>query len=384
MLGATKGLTERRGWKEAVIVALLIAQNVSAILSIHRLRHDSETPCCASVTVAMIEIVKFFCWIASAWYSAGSVGTVIAFLWDAVATRNGRTELFRMAFPAALYVMQTNLLYYALGHLDPVTFQLTTQLKILTSAGFMVLLLGKRLTGLQWLALMLLALGVGCVEVAGSSVSSSSSFGTLQIDWRSHYLLGFLAVAAASVTSGSAGVYLEKVFKGKQLQQPRARDLEFGDSEAKEPLLSEKWHEDEKFCASGRMPSPPPSPLLSPVHSKPEISTLAAANLRLCIIGIPIAIVNSLSDSCGSGPRGWSAISSWGWLPWFVVLNGAAGGVLVALTIKYLDNIVKSFATAGSILLAGLLGPGGLARGPMWWSGAGSVLVSIWMYQISP
>ena len=45
--------------------------------------------------------------------------------------------------------------------------QVTYQLKILTSAGFSVLLLGQRLTGRQWVSLLLLTCGVALVQAGG-------------------------------------------------------------------------------------------------------------------------------------------------------------------------------------------------------------------------
>lgn len=84
-------------------------------------------------------------------------------------------------------------------------------MKILTTAGFSVLMLGKRLVRSQWVALGLLAFGVGIVQV--------QSLGRKDHDISAHRrqgnpMMGFLAVFASSMTSGLAGVYFEKVLKG--------------------------------------------------------------------------------------------------------------------------------------------------------------------------
>lgn len=74
-------------------------------------------------------------------------------------------ELLKLGIPAGLYTLQNNLLYIALSNLDAATYQITYQLKILTTAMFMVLMLHKRITPTQWVALIILIMGVAFVQV---------------------------------------------------------------------------------------------------------------------------------------------------------------------------------------------------------------------------
>lgn len=89
-------------------------------------------------------------------------------------------------------------------------------MKILTTAAFSVILLGKKLTRGKWLALLFLALGVGIVQIqssgGGSSASSTVSSGHTGMS----PLKGFSAVSAACFTSGLAGVYFELLLKGSK------------------------------------------------------------------------------------------------------------------------------------------------------------------------
>lgn len=143
------------------------------------------------------------------------------------------SDCYKLAIPAILYVIQNNLQYVASSNLDVATFQVTYQMKILTTAFFSVLLLGKRLSRPKWCALVMLALGVGIVQLQSTSAPAhgppaSGPTGTaakeaaLRADLTPqhshlpavmHPFRGFVAVTLACMTSGLAGVYFEYLLK---------------------------------------------------------------------------------------------------------------------------------------------------------------------------
>jgi len=51
-----------------------------------------------------------------------------------------------------------------------------------------------------------------------------------------------------------------------------------------------------------------------------------------------------------------NAWDNWSFLTIFISVLGAAGGILVAATLKYADAILKTLATAGSIVISTVLG----------------------------
>jgi UDP-sugar transporter A1/2/3 len=75
------------------------------------------------------------------------------------------TETFKLAIPSGLYAIQNNLLFVALSYLNAATYQVTYQLKILTTALCSVFMLRKRIEQHQWFSLCMLALGVAFVTV---------------------------------------------------------------------------------------------------------------------------------------------------------------------------------------------------------------------------
>ena len=71
----------------------------------------------------------------------------------------------KIFIPSILFVIQSNLIYFSITLLDAATFQVSYQLKILTTAFFSVLLLpNRRYSFIQWFALFILFIGVALVQ----------------------------------------------------------------------------------------------------------------------------------------------------------------------------------------------------------------------------
>lgn len=124
-----------------------------------------------------------------------------------------------------------------MSNLNAATFQVTYQLKILTTALFSVTLLHRTLSIQQWVSLILLTLGVALVQLPSSSTTATSTIShddsgedlpfsapglasgplhdqDLYGEDRMNATVGFIAVVVACMLSGLAGVYFEKVLKG--------------------------------------------------------------------------------------------------------------------------------------------------------------------------
>ncbi|VDK41227.1 unnamed protein product [Gongylonema pulchrum] len=74
-------------------------------------------------------------------------------------------DTLRVCVPAATYVVQNNLLYIAVSNLPATTYMVLYQLKILTAALFTVTILRRRLSLVQWLALVILFGGAALVQL---------------------------------------------------------------------------------------------------------------------------------------------------------------------------------------------------------------------------
>src|SRR4051794_13351900 len=66
------------------------------------------------------------------------------------------SDSWKLSIPALLYTFQNSLQYLAVSNLDAATFQVTYQLKILTTALFSVTMLNRSLSAKKWVSLVLL------------------------------------------------------------------------------------------------------------------------------------------------------------------------------------------------------------------------------------
>lgn len=194
-------------------------------------------------------------------------------------------------------VIQNNLQYVAATNLEAATFQVSYQMKILTTAAFSVLLLRKQLSASQWVALFFLAIGVGIVQIQTGAGSSAKTASLLFQGTSMNALKGFLAVVAACFTSGLAGVYFEMVLKNSQ---------------------SDLWIRNVQLSAFSLLPALIPILITEHSHS---------------------GLIQSLFQNFGA----WA---------WATVAIQVLGGLVTAMVIKYSDNILKGFATSLSIVIS--------------------------------
>ncbi|OCT48686.1 UDP-N-acetylglucosamine transporter [Cladophialophora carrionii] len=200
-----------------------------------------------------------------------------------------KSGFFKLLVPAVLYTLQNNLQFVAATNLDAATFQVTYQCKILTTALFAVLMLGQTLSAKKWLSLVILTAGVSCVQIPGGTTKTTAQQG--------NYMVGILAVAVACVCSGFAGVYFEKVLKNGQS------------------------------------------------------SSIWVRNIQLSVGCLGIALFGTFVWD-GQAIREHGFFQGYSPVVFATVCVQAAGGLIVAMVIKYADNILKGFATSLSIILS--------------------------------
>jgi len=299
---------------------LLVAQMVGLVLLMRysRTHRRPDQPLyLASTAVFVMEVMKFvICCIVIAVQSGGNL---IGEFQDHVV--GAPMEILKLCVPSLLYTVQNNLLYLALTNLDAATYQVCYQLKILTTAVFSAILLHVRQCSVEcfelshwshmdththisfllftqrkfsrakWAALIILTLGVAIVQVSGSGDHHTQN----QADKHNRFV-GLVAVLCAACTSGFSGVYFEKILKGSN-------------------------------------------------------TSLWIRNVQMGLPSIIIAYLTIYAkDSTAVARHG--LLGGYSPMVWTVVTVQAVGGLIVAVVVKYADNVLKVFATSFSIVIS--------------------------------
>jgi UDP-galactose transporter len=164
----------------------------------------------------------------------------------------------------------------------------TYQLKILTTALFSVLLLSKVLSKAQWGSLVMLFVGIAMIQLQKAPSETDNK--------HQNQVIGLVAVTISCLSSGFAGVYMEKKIKNTT----------------------------------------------APVWLK---------NIQLSIFGSMTAVIGMLVTDAGNiSEKGF--FHGYSPLVVFVIFQQAVGGLIVALVVKYADNILKGFSTSLSIIIS--------------------------------
>ncbi|KAB0360110.1 hypothetical protein FD754_004266 [Muntiacus muntjak] len=204
-------------------LGILVFQTTSLVLTMRysRTLKEEGPRYLSSTAVVVAELLKIMACILLVYKdSKCSLRALNRILHDEIL--NKPMETLKLAIPSGIYTLQNNLLYVALSNLDAATYQVTYQLKILTTALFSVSMLSKKLGVYQWLSLVILMTGVAFVQWP----SDSQELNSKELSAGSQFV-GLMAVLTACFSSGFAGVYFEKILKETK-QSVWIRNIQLG------------------------------------------------------------------------------------------------------------------------------------------------------------
>lgn len=224
-----------------------------------------------------------------------SGGKLEAHLWKLVKTSD------KMFFLALIYGAMNILSFVALRNIGAGIFTVVAQTKILTTAVFSKILLQRHYSATKWRALIALVFGV--LLFSEPIWSNVENLRASHPD--AHPILGLAAVLTEVTLSGFASIYFEKVIKAAETKP------------GGEAVKLSIWER----------------------------------NFQLAFGSLPVYVAFIMWDQGGKAGLG----GGWSLVAVIVALLGAAGGLLVALSIKYGDAILKTLATTGAILLSSVL-----------------------------
>jgi UDP-sugar transporter A1/2/3 len=189
--------------------------------------------------------------------------------------------------------------YIGAANLPAAAYQVTNQLRIPMTAALSRALLQKRISRVQIVAVCLLLLGVTLVLLKPDHASADAPVGALR---QRNTVVGVTAVLITCLCSTFASVWFEKVLK-------------HGVSTDVPPL------------------------------------SLWSSNILLAGLSLPLAWATAaVQDGPGLVARG--LFYGFDPLVIFVLTSHVTGGLLVSLTLKYADNVLKTFATAAALVLS--------------------------------
>uniref|UniRef100_A0A913HY80 Sugar phosphate transporter domain-containing protein n=1 Tax=Strongyloides stercoralis TaxID=6248 RepID=A0A913HY80_STRER len=138
-------------------------------------------------------------------------------------------DTLNTGIPAFLYAIQNLLFQYAISYLDATILLVTQQLKILTTALFAVTLLKSKLSGIQWISMVVLIIGIIMIQwkvpeaKKGNVITSNLTNNFTKIEEKYYPLpnplnippqiIGLIMVFIGTVLSGFSSIFLEKIFK---------------------------------------------------------------------------------------------------------------------------------------------------------------------------
>ncbi|KAJ6326657.1 hypothetical protein OIU78_013695 [Salix suchowensis] len=199
--------------------------------------------------------------------------------------------------PSIIYLIHNNVQFATLTYVDTSTYQIMGNLKIVTTAILFRLFLRRRLSNLQWMAIVLLTVGTTTSQVKGCGEASCDSMFAAPIQG---YMLGVLSACLSAL----AGVYTEFLMKKNN-------------------------------------------------------DSLYWQNVQLYTFGSIFNMARLVLDDYRSGYENgfwWQRLfNGYSITTWMVVLNLGSTGLLVSWLMKYADNIVKVYSTSLAMLLTMVL-----------------------------
>eukprot|EP00612_Vaucheria_litorea_P006193 CAMPEP_0171475720 /NCGR_PEP_ID=MMETSP0946-20130122/3161_1 /TAXON_ID=109269 /ORGANISM="Vaucheria litorea, Strain CCMP2940" /LENGTH=356 /DNA_ID=CAMNT_0012005841 /DNA_START=46 /DNA_END=1113 /DNA_ORIENTATION=- len=318
-------------------LGLLVLQNSSLVLLMSYSRNQSGPMYLSSTAVALNEVVKVLVCLLVIFMTTGGWKQLVRTLQIEIIQKP--IEMAKLTVPSFLYMVQNNLLYEALSTLDPATYSVCYQLKIMTTALFSVILLKKKMTSVQWISLVMLTVGVALAEFSTHSSADPLKAEKEKIEknlvgegmgeenpFLTSKLTGFVCVLAAACTSGFAGVYFEMILKGAK-------------------------------------------------------TSLWIRNIQMGLPSILFALVSVYTKDFAK-VNGNGFFHGYNFVVWGVIALQAIGGLVVAVVVKYADNILKAFASAVSIITSCILSAFFFQFRPsmMFVMGSSLVTSSVFMY----
>ncbi|VDO94263.1 unnamed protein product [Soboliphyme baturini] len=350
-------------------LVLLVVQNaLQALLIRYSKTRPNRVPFLMTSIVFFSESLKFVICIGLVILENGSVWRGFGEVYRGTVENLKDTTI--VAGLSVLYTLQNILIIVSASNLNPAVFQVSYQIKIFTTAIFFVMILKRKLSRCQWFALFLLFVGISMVQVNEKldthpsppvNVTSNHVSGTVAKS-TDNYLLAYLQVLVVLLNSVTCLSLFKLYPVSAVISAPTAMSEHkklnsFPHYTVVSMAVPDAFQcfERSSPCFAG-MVSVLGATMLSGFSGvylekmlKSSNLSLWMRNIQLSFTGLPISLISMLIEDYERVRL--NVFRDYDFLVWTIVLFFAIGGLLVAATIKFADNIQKGFATSISIII---------------------------------
>ncbi|KAI9741344.1 MAG: hypothetical protein M1834_003061 [Cirrosporium novae-zelandiae] len=243
-------------------------------------------------------------------------------------------DSWKLAIPASLYTLSNSLQYVAVSNLDAATFQVTYQLKLVTTALFGVVVLRRSLSPRKWLSLILLVTGVAIVQIPSQFASQVKTEDTKLRMPRSLSDLGNLGTYAAAHLVKRSATY-EGIQEDQLLENPRM-NASVGLAAATVGCIALGWA----------------GVYLEKIMKESNTNvSLWVRNVQLSLYSAFPALFIGVVFVDGENIAKNGFFEGYNWVVWLCISLQAFGGLLVSLSVSYADTVTKNFATTISVVM---------------------------------
>jgi len=227
--------------------------------------------------------------------------------------------------PSIGYFIQNLLQNYAASNLPSGVYQVTSQSKLISTAFFAILLLNRSLSKTKWFFIFTLFCGVSLIQLKPSTNEDIT-------DDFSNQTMGLIAAIATASISGFNGIFIEKLMK--------------------------------------KVPNEMGIP-----------SSMWLTNLHLSSWSILFGIMTAYQKDFDNYKE-YGIFHGFTKGVWSLTFIAALGGILVALVIRHLDNMLKNFAVSLAVIFTTMMGQIWFNEKipPFFWPGAMLVVGSVYGY----
>ena len=222
-------------------------------------------------------------------------------------------EFGQFFVPSLIYFVNNNLVFVILQALDPSTFQLVSQTKTIFTGVLFRIMLKRRLTIFQWIALFFLGCGTACSQIPQGKAEDGHLQGTqfrqqagepgghMGLEsLRFPAIVGVLITLFTAALSSLAGVYNELLLKGR---------------------------------------------VTAPLHWQ---------NMQMYIHGVWLNFAFMMMYD-GAVIRSTGVFHGYTWVTWAAIICNASVGITVSAVLKYCDNIARVYAHSIAMLVVMLV-----------------------------